>query len=167
VRVTVRPARPRDVGAMADVTGNAWREGFRGVVPAELAPDRAQAMENLARRVRDDPGSTAVGELDGRVSGYVVFGPSRDVDIEAPTGEVFAVHVDPQAWRRGVGRAMIDYALERLRERGCLVATLWTLRDTPRSHAFYEALGFERDGGTQRRQMTGGAVEVRYRIALR
>ena len=42
-----------------------------------------------------------------------------------------------------------------------------TLRDTPRSHAFYEALGFKRDGATHRRQMTGGAPEVRYRIALR
>jgi ribosomal protein S18 acetylase RimI-like enzyme len=167
VSVTVRPARPRDIGAMADVTVSAWREGFAGVVPPAFAPDRVQAAENLARRVRDDPGSAAVGELNGLVRGYTVFGPSRDTDTGEPTGEIYALHVDPHSWRRGVGRAMVRFALERLRERGFVVATLWTLRDTPRSHAFYEALGFELDGATHRRQMTGGAPEVRYRIALR
>jgi GNAT superfamily N-acetyltransferase len=152
---------------MADVTRSAWREGFREVIPVELAPDRAQAVENLMRRVRGEPGSAAVAELGGRLSGYVAFGPTRDVDASEPTGEVYAVHVEPGAWRRGVGRALIDYALRRLRERGFVVATLWTLSETPRSHAFYEALGFARDGGMQRRQMTGGALEIRYRIALR
>jgi GNAT superfamily N-acetyltransferase len=152
---------------MAEVTVSAWRDGFRGVIPPQFAPDRVQAAENLARRVRDDPGSTAVGELDGRACGYAVFGPSRDVDTGEPTGEIYALHVDPRYWRRGIGRAMVEYALERLRERGFVVATLWTLRDTPRSHAFYEALGFELDGATHRRQMTGGAPEVRYRIKLR
>jgi hypothetical protein len=31
----------------------------------------------------------------------------------------------------------------------------------------YESLGFTNDGGTERRQMTGGALEVRYRISMR
>jgi hypothetical protein len=60
----------------------------------------------------------------------------------------------------------VAYALERLARDAFSEVTLWTFRDTPRSRSFYEALGFRGDGASQRRHMSGGATEVRYRMAL-
>jgi hypothetical protein len=43
---------------------------------------------------------------------------------------------------------------------------VWTLAESPRNLAFYESLGFARDGGRQRRPSFGSPLEVRFRMAL-
>ena len=46
------------------------------------------------------------------------------------------------------------------------VHTNMRVRDIEASLRFYEALGFEPDGGARRPQRSGGVLEVRYRRAL-
>jgi ribosomal protein S18 acetylase RimI-like enzyme len=167
--VTVRPPRRADVEQVVEVGLRAWREGFKEVVPPDLVPDR----EEMARRIEHyaakpgRPVTVAVGELGGELCGYAAFGASRDHDAAPDVGEIYALYVDPSAWRRGVGRALVEHGLDRLAESGFAEAMLWTFAETARSRRFYESLGFTHDGGTQRRHMSGGALEVRYRIGLR
>jgi GNAT superfamily N-acetyltransferase len=167
VRIGARPARPEDADDIVDVGLRSWREGYRGVVPSSLMPDAAGLRRRIRERTAEPGPPIAVAELDGRVRGWITFGASRDADAGASVGEIWALNVDPEAWRRGLGSALVRYALGRLTEASFAEATLWTFRDTPRSRAFYEALGFQADGAAQRRDASGGAVEVRYRIDLR
>lgn len=44
----------------------------------------------------------------------------------------------------GLGRALLEYALERARARGCTLAALTSSRRRADAHRFYESLGFER-----------------------
>jgi ribosomal protein S18 acetylase RimI-like enzyme len=166
VRTVVRPARPDDVDDIVEVALAAWRDGYRGVVPANLMPDPRGLRARIRERVAEREQSLAVGELDSALRGWVTFGPSRDLGAEPSVGEIWALNVHPEAWRRGVGRELVGYALERLARRSFSEVTLWTFRDTPRSRSFYRALGFLPDGATQRREASGGATEVRYRLAL-
>jgi GNAT superfamily N-acetyltransferase len=165
VSVRVRPARPDDVEQIVEIGIRGWREGFKGVVPPDV-PDPDEMTERIGRRIGEPGEPVAVAEVDGRLCGWVTFGASRDEDAGADVGEVYALNVDPPQWRQGTGRALVGHALGRLGRSGFSQATLWTLAETPRSRSFYEAVGFTSDGATQRRQMTGGAVEVRYRINL-
>jgi L-amino acid N-acyltransferase YncA len=164
--VTVRPARPDDVEDIVEVGVRAWTVGFKGVVPPDV-PDREEMAERIAQRIREPGVPVAVSELDDELCGWVTFGASRDHDAGPDVGEVYALNVDPSTWRRGAGRALVSHALKRLADTGFFEAMLWTFAETPRSRSFYESLGFTNDRGTQRRQMTGGALEVRYRISLR
>jgi ribosomal protein S18 acetylase RimI-like enzyme len=166
VTIVVRPPRLDDLDDIVDVALAAWRDGYRGVVPANLMPDARGLRARIRERVAERGPPIAVGELDSRVCGWITFGPSRDLGAEPSAGEIWALNVHPDAWRRGIGRELVGYALHRLARRSFSEVTLWTFRDTPRSRAFYEALGFRPDGATQRRHASGGATEVRYRIAL-
>jgi ribosomal protein S18 acetylase RimI-like enzyme len=166
VTIVVRPARPEDVDQIVDVALAAWRDGYRGVVPRGLMPDPEGLRARIRERVAERGPRIAVGELDSAVQGWITFGASRDVGAPPSIGEVWALNVHPDAWRRGVGRELVSYALGRLARESFSEVTLWTFRDTPRSRAFYEALGFRADGATQRRHASGGATEVRYRISL-
>jgi ribosomal protein S18 acetylase RimI-like enzyme len=167
VTIVVRPARPEDVDDIVEVSLAAWRDGYRGVVPRHLMPDPVALRARLAERVAESGPPIAVGEFDSAVRGWITFGPSRDVGAAASVGEIWALNVHPDAWRRGVGRHLVTYALERLAQRSFSEVTLWTFRDTPRSRSFYEALGFRADGASQRRHASGGATEVRYRMPVR
>jgi ribosomal protein S18 acetylase RimI-like enzyme len=168
VTVAVRAATPEDASSIVEVALGAWEEGFRGIVPAEIDAEHAWNRDRVRARLseRDRETDHAVAELDGRVMGYMVFGPSRDRDAPPRVGEIWALYVHPKAWRRGLGRALVDHALEELGQAGCGVVTLWTLADSPSARAFYEACGFVHDGATQRREALGSPVEVRYRRSL-
>lgn len=164
--IIVRPARPEDVDDVVDIGLTSWREGFRGVVAGDMMPDAGGLRARIRERVGERGPPIAVGELDGSVRGWITFGTSRDADAGPSVGEIWALNVHPDAWRRGIGRELVGYALDQLARAPFSEATLWTFRDTPRSRAFYEALGFEHDGATQRRHASGGAIEVRYRLRL-
>jgi GNAT superfamily N-acetyltransferase len=166
VSPTARPALPEDLEDIVEIGLSAWRDGFREVVPRGLMPDAGALRARMRERTAQEGPPIAVADLDGKVRGWITFGASRDGDEGPDVGEIWALNVHPDAWRHGVGRALVEFALGRLAEARFSEATLWTFRDTPRSRSFYEALGFKADGATKRRQASGGAIEVRYRMDL-
>lgn len=82
-------------------------------------------------------GQVFVAELDGRVAGFAaVVG-----------GELDGLFVEPELWRRGVGRALADAAVHEARRRGF---TLWVIAG-PNAREFYESCGFSVEGEAQTR----------------
>jgi GNAT superfamily N-acetyltransferase len=165
----VRPAARADAEPIAELAVRSWREGFRGIVPDEIDPEAAWRPDRIEARLEgrlDDGTRILVAERGGRVAGFVLDGPCRDDDAVPGTGEVWALYVDPDHWRAGVGRALVEASLARLRADGFGEVTVWTLAESPRNLRFYEALGFRPDGAEQRRESFGAPLEVRLRRAL-
>jgi ribosomal protein S18 acetylase RimI-like enzyme len=63
-----------------------------------------------------------------------------------PSAIVEDVCVDDQLHRRGIGRAMMQFAMEFARERGCYKLSLSSNASRERAHTFYRSLGFEQHG---------------------
>lgn len=57
-----------------------------------------------------------------------------------------AMWVDPNARGRGIGRALLDEALDFARERHAAMAELWAPAASKAAIALYEAVGFSRTG---------------------
>ena len=83
-------------------------------------------------------GQVRVAERDGRVVGFAVL-----ID-----DELDGLFVEPSEMRSGIGRALLDDALQVARERG-----LDRIRviANPQALGFYEAVGFVHTGETQTR----------------
>ena len=168
-RLVVRAATADDVEGLAETAIAAWRVGFAGLVPESVDPTLAWRPARIADRVAGrvgDGGRILAAEVEGSVRGLSLYGPSRDRGASAAEGEIVALYVHPDHWRRGVGRALVESSLERLATAGYSEAIVWTLAHSPRNLAFYVALGFERDGGIQRRPSFGSPLEVRFRRSL-
>jgi ribosomal protein S18 acetylase RimI-like enzyme len=86
-----------------------------------------------------------------------------DEDSREGQGEISALYVDPSRWRAGVGRALMDEALVRLRAAGCEEVTLWCFEDNARALAFYTKLGFVPD---EAREVKYEKQNVRLRMRL-
>jgi len=162
--VLVRPARREDAAAIADIHVRTWQAAYEHVFGAErlagVGDRRTQWEERLAN---PPPGRQVfVSEDDGRVTGFVSVGDSRD---EPGKGELFAIYVLPVAWGSGAGSALMATALEALRAYPS--ATLWVLEDNPRARRFYAREGWILDGGRRDEEILGVTVtEVRYRITF-
>lgn len=79
------------------------------------------------------------GPPDRRVAGYI----SVTLDREAGIGRIPNLAVAAHAQSRGIGRALVEHALEYLRSEGMLLARVETLEGNAVGKYLYPALGFE------------------------
>lgn len=163
--VEVRHARSGDADAIAQVHVASWQSAYAGLVPAAYLEglDWRTAAEWWRRR----PGRPQAGEvvLTARSAagtvGFASVGPARD-GAEPGDFELYALYVLPEAWRSGVGRALLAASLSEVPSQTERV-TLWVLRDNHRARSFYVNQGFIADGATKTISVGGAElVEVRY-----
>lgn len=91
-----------------------------------------------------------VRDAAGRMRGY------NWLKVEADVGEIYVVGVHPDAAGAGLGRALMEAGLHRLRERGCTTAALYVEADSTGPVHLYRSLGF-----------TDHTVDVQYRRVVR
>jgi GNAT superfamily N-acetyltransferase len=84
-----------------------------------------------------------VAELDGRVVGtlQLIFIPSISYQ-GGLRAQVESVRVDASLRSRGIGKSMMEWAIERARQRGAHILQLTTHKTRQDAHRFYERLGF-------------------------
>ena len=70
--------------------------------------------------------------------------------LGAPSAIIEDVAVDPRWQGHGIGKKMMEHALELCRAKGCYKAVLSSNLKRERAQAFYESLGFERHGYSYR-----------------
>jgi GNAT superfamily N-acetyltransferase len=118
-------------------------EGGRGRMDV-VSEDADAALWRAFEAIDADPrNELIVADEDGAVIGtcQLTFTPSLSRGgAERMTIEAVRVRRDRRG--TGVGRAMMAWALDRARERGCRLAQLTTDRRRADAHRFYESLGF-------------------------
>jgi L-amino acid N-acyltransferase YncA len=166
--LAVREAEEGDAKGIAEVHVRAWQVAYRGLVADRILDGLSVegAERNWRRFVTERGSTTLVAGREGRVEGFCsVATPSRDHDATESTAEVAAIYVAPDCWRSGVGSALLDAALGRLREEGWDEVTLWVFAENDQARSFYATHDFEPDGA-ERVNETVGQVEIRMRAAL-
>jgi ribosomal protein S18 acetylase RimI-like enzyme len=167
----VRDVTPADVPACAALHLATWQVAFRGIVPDDRLD--ALTLEDFTGRwergiaVSERVSLLAEVEGSGPV-GFVVCGPPRQPESVAPgTGEVYALYVRPESAGGGVGRALMAKAQSRLIAAGFTAVYLWTWEENAPARAFYERIGFARDGTEVVSDRFGPPLkEVRYARSL-
>ncbi|MEU5125164.1 GNAT family N-acetyltransferase [Streptomyces mobaraensis] len=166
--VRIRKMTDDDVDAVAEIRVGGWRTAYRGLVPDRYLDAMDPLADAAAHRARRSSPAYPMAELvaesplDG-VIGWACLGPSRDEDLPAPAGELYALYVRPALVGTGVGRALCAGVLERARERGDARLGLWVLRENARARRFYARAGFTADGADRVDPVDGEpVVEVRY-----
>jgi GNAT superfamily N-acetyltransferase len=134
--VTVRQAAVQD----ADVCARIFYDAFTSIAarhnfPAE-PPSREFTLFKVAEMLAGDGFSGLLAERDGEVLG------SAFMDRRAMIAGVGPVTVDPAAQDDGIGRALMEAALARERERGTVGIRLVQTAYHYRSLALYAKLGF-------------------------
>lgn len=85
--------------------------------------------------------------LDDRIAGtFALLIMDNLAHHGTPSGVIEDVAVDPDLQGRGIGAAMMRYARDICREKGCYKLVLSSNQAREDAHAFYESIGFERHG---------------------
>ena len=146
----VREARPDDWPAVASLLAELGRPDVRG------APDEHEHADAFARYLARGDALALVADDDGDVIGFVDVEFRQRLNFSTPQAWIPDLVVADRARRRGVGRALLDAAEERSRQRGCWGMTLESATWRRESHAFYEHVGWNNTGYAFNRMLVEG-----------
>lgn len=134
-----------DIPDLARVQVQSWQAAYAGLLDAgylhRLSVDERAATWRLTLAARASTTWVARDD-DGRVQAFLSHGPCRDPNAPPDRGEIWALYARPDRWGRGMGRALMDCALQTLQAQGCRSVSLWVLRGNQRGCRFYRAAGF-------------------------
>ncbi len=149
MRPRIRPFEHRDAEAVVDLSLRTWAPVFASLeqvlgsdIFGRLHPDWREDQRRAVQEVcAEKKGRVWVAEVDGVTVGFVateVFDPGRSM------GEISMLAVDPDYQGGGIGTALTEFALERLKDAGMRVAMVETGGDPGHAAArrTYEKAGY-------------------------
>src|SRR5262245_19644138 len=140
----IRTYRPDDLPLLKALTVEAFDgvsidQGMERVFGPIRGHDwRWRKARHLDDDVRRDAGGVFVLEEGGRILGYI----TTWCDAEAGIGHIPNLVVVAEARGRGLGRQLIEHALEHFRGRGLSHAKIETLEQNEIGRHLYPSLGF-------------------------
>ena len=157
--ILVRYTAASQYPELGRIMARSFRAAFSDFISRETL-EACAVPENCAALLASLPKemTTVTGWVDGKLMGLLVFSQHR-------TGwtEIEAIHTLPESWGSGLGKAMLEFALEETNaEKG---VGLWAFWKNGRARRFYEKHGFAWTGETRVSEFDG-ETEVRYERIL-
>ncbi|KAM3098853.1 GNAT family N-acetyltransferase [Phormidesmis sp. 146-12] len=149
MEIQIEPYKADQLDAIIRLSLRAWTPVFESIQNAmdfdvyqELYPEdwrvsQQKAVESVCTAKDTD---VWVAMDAGSITGFVAV----KLDAESRMGEIYMVAVDPDFQDRGIGSALIEFALDWMKEAGMSVAMVETGGDPGHAPArrTYEKLGF-------------------------
>jgi len=142
--MTIRLCQSSDLAELQRLT----IEGFDGIaidqsVEKALGPVgrrdwRWRKAHDIVEDIAANPAGIFVAEDDGRLLGYI----STRIERESGRGRIPNLAVERGAQGRGLGRRLIEHALEYFRREGMTFAMIETVTSNPVGQHLYPSCGF-------------------------
>lgn len=137
-RLVIREATLADLPAILALLAKETIPVDRETDPAD--PCYRAAFDEIAANPNE---LLVVAELDGRVVGTLQLTFLLGLSFRGRwRGQIEAVRIAEDLRSRGLGAQLINWAVERCRERGCFMVQLTSNLSRADAHRFYERLGW-------------------------
>lgn len=147
------------------IHAQSWQQAYKGIISDEyLARITPQKQAELfAKIVNSGMADYFIFRVNGESAGMAALCKDRE-EVDEKYGEISAIYFLSQFWGHDYTHQAMRFCLERLRENGCQIITIWVLQDNIRARKFYEKFGFAVDA---KKEINIGEplIEVRYRKA--
>ncbi|PZQ46463.1 MAG: N-acetyltransferase [Micavibrio aeruginosavorus] len=153
--MNIRKADASDIPVIARLHVEGWKGAYGGIVDQSYLDSLT-----VEKRIADWTQWSQTGESDvfiaeegGEAAGFVVIGrtktppPGSSPIRPSHSGEIYALYLLPDQWRKGIGTALIKHAAIELKAKKHSTICLWVLEKNERANAFYKKMGGQKLGG--------------------
>jgi ribosomal protein S18 acetylase RimI-like enzyme len=148
VTVHLRPATSDDAAALAELAKDSFVAAFGHLYrPEDLASflEDERTPEAYRAHLQDEGTRIALAEADGALAGYALIHWPSEFRSNSDASFPLALHqlyCSPGATGRGIGAALIEWALGEARARGCDAVQLSVFSENFGAQRFYARYGF-------------------------
>lgn len=145
----IRPGTPEDAAALGELGALLLRTHYAFDADRFMPPGRNPETgygSFLTSQLGDPDVTVLVAERSGQVVGYVYAGlePRSWKELRDACGFIHDVAVRDAERRAGIAAALVEAAIEWLRERGAPRVMLWTAEKNQAAQQLFDRLGFRR-----------------------
>ena len=153
MNLQIRPLTANDLEEVVQLSLLAWSPVFRSFeqvlgakIFALLYPDWRKGQREVVEMYcqQKENRFVWVAELQGRVTGFIVYTLNSQENGQQNTGEVDLLAVHPEYQNRGIGTALNNFAIEKMKASGMKLAAVGTGGDPGHAPArrTYEKAGY-------------------------
>lgn len=139
----IRQATEKDAESIINININGWKGTYYGIFPNEILSNLEQKKEESIEKCKTKIKEYLVCEIDDKVVGFLRYGKNKK-NYNDKYAEVYALYIDTQYKKRGIGRKLIEYAFANLKDTYDHVL-ISTLQKNPATK-FYEKCGGKQIG---------------------
>jgi N-acetylglutamate synthase-like GNAT family acetyltransferase len=136
--ITVRVAVPTDQKALEALQ---WRASLNNPGDRDALLANPDAIEVPLQQI--EAGGVFVAEVNGSIRGFAAILSRQDGN-----SELDALFVEPESWRQGIGRVLVEYCCSAAKASG---ASALHVVGNPHAEGFYGTCGFKTCGTEQTR----------------
>jgi len=134
--VIIRNAKQSDVMQISEIILEDWQIAYRGIIDSDYLDslkieDRYNLEINRYQKY-------IVAECVGQVVGCAWL---ENINDENADCEVIALYVRYKSRGNGIGKALLQYAMEQFKSNGNINMIIWCLKDNAEARKFYEKMG--------------------------
>lgn len=156
-----------DAPTLGRIHAYSWCAAYRGIATREYLADftpekRTAFFTRILPRTKNEHYLLHWNE---QPVGMLAIGPAGDESLQHDNcAEIVALYLLPDYYGRGIGRAAMDFAVQRLKSLGYGDIILTVLSYNLRARRFYERYGFRPDSDDEPFWMGRYVMERRYRL---
>jgi L-amino acid N-acyltransferase YncA len=166
----VRTANLEDAESIAYIHIRSWQNMYRDFIPESILKnlslqERTQQWLDL---LKHDSIVLAM-EINHEIVGFASICPFRNFSADSSKGEISAIYLHPDCWRKGLGTQLCQAAIAELERQGYKKILIWIFEANLQARKFYDAMGFSATSSTKLEEFyEGGALlkEVLYQKIL-
>ncbi len=132
----IRQAKEEDVPQIAEIVVEDWKTAYRGIMDDEYLDslNAEQRFETEIKRYQ----KYIVAADENEILGYAWTEETSDEPADC---EIIALYVRYSKRKNGIGRALMQHAMDRFRQSGKKTMIVWCLKENHESGKFYEKMG--------------------------
>lgn len=139
----IRNMEKIDIPFVVDINIEMWKKTYKGIMSEEIflmrEKNRENSMNIIKEKLENKENFYKVVSIDNKIVGFVSYGKNRDTEADN-LGEVYAIYILEEFHKKGIGKKLISYVKNDLKEKGYTSLVIWTLEENP-NKKFYEKLG--------------------------
>lgn len=123
-----------------------WHISYKELLSADVRGEMTlEKSADLWRPSLVDPKGkeTVIGILDSKIASVFRIGEDKD---DPAFGHLFSLYVDPKVSGKGLGKASLTKAAEKLAEKGFKSMSLWVFEKNAIARNLYQGFGFQLTG---------------------
>ena len=141
----IRYAKENDAEIITLINVSSWKKTYKNIFPDEFLDNLCKTKEKLDETINKikknilEKNNYIVAEYDGKVVGFAKFGVSKKEKF-SDCGEIYALYVDNDLVKKGIGTSIIKYVNNLLFEQYDSIVVSCIKENS--SNEFYKKIGF-------------------------